>query len=122
MLTLGIDRQLELSQLFGAPMRERGRGGIILLGSLAGFVGAEHMSLYAAAKAVSRVFADELWLEMAEHGVDVTELVLGVPRSPAVDRAGLDLDMRDSIRRTWFPRGQSVRANSHEARPMMMGR
>lgn len=92
-LTLNIDRQLELSQVFGAPMRERGRGGIILLGSLAGFVGAEHVSIYAAAKAFSRVFAEGLWLEMAEHGVDVLGLVLGVTRTPAMERAGLDFDL-----------------------------
>ncbi|WP_027501831.1 SDR family NAD(P)-dependent oxidoreductase [Rhodococcus sp. UNC363MFTsu5.1] len=92
-LTLNIDRQLELSQIFGAPMRGRGRGGIILLGSLAGFVGAEHMSIYAAAKAFSRVFAEGLWLEMTEHGVDVLELVLGVTRTPAMERAGLDFDL-----------------------------
>ncbi|OQQ25169.1 SDR family NAD(P)-dependent oxidoreductase [Prescottella equi] len=92
-LTLNVDRQLELSHIFGAPMRERRRGGIVLLGSLAGFVGAEHMSIYAAAKAFSRVFAEGLWLEMAEHGVDVVELILGVTRTPAMERAGLDFDL-----------------------------
>jgi len=92
-LTLNIDRQLELAHSFGAPMRERGRGGIILLGSLAGFVGAEHMSIYAAAKAFSRVFAEGLWMEMIEHNVDVLELVLGVTRTPAMERAGLNFDL-----------------------------
>ncbi|GAA4340818.1 hypothetical protein GCM10023178_54100 [Actinomadura luteofluorescens] len=30
---------------------------------------------------------------MREHGVDVLELVLGVTRTPAMERAGLNMDM-----------------------------
>ncbi|MBT2267955.1 SDR family NAD(P)-dependent oxidoreductase [Rhodococcus erythropolis] len=92
-ITLNVDRQLELTQLFGAPMRDRGRGGIILVGSLAGFVGSEGMSIYSAAKAFSRIFAEGLWLELGEHGVDVVELILGVTRTPAMERAGLNFDL-----------------------------
>ncbi|CDZ87237.1 SDR family NAD(P)-dependent oxidoreductase [Rhodococcus ruber] len=92
-ITLNIDRQLELSHLFGAKMKERGRGGIMLLGSLAGYMGSEHQSIYAASKAFSRVFAESLWLELAPHGVHVVELVLGVTRTPAMIRAGLNFDI-----------------------------
>ncbi|AKE91473.1 short-chain dehydrogenase [Rhodococcus sp. WB1] len=92
-IDLNIHRQLELSHLFGAKMKERGRGGIMLLGSLAGYMGAEHQSIYAASKAFSRVFAESLWLELAPHGVHVVELVLGVTRTPAMIRAGLNFDI-----------------------------
>ncbi|MGW3481781.1 SDR family NAD(P)-dependent oxidoreductase [Rhodococcus indonesiensis] len=92
-ITLNIDRQLELSHLFGSKMKERGRGGIMLLGSLAGYMGSEHQSIYAASKAFSRVFAESLWLELAPHGVHVVELVLGVTRTPAMIRAGLNFDI-----------------------------
>lgn len=91
-MTLNIDRKLELTQLFGAPMAERGRGGIILLSSVTGFVGSAHMSVYSASKAFSRVFAEGLWLEMCERGVDVLALVAGVTRTPAMERAGLNFD------------------------------
>ncbi|MGO3326141.1 SDR family NAD(P)-dependent oxidoreductase [Gordonia sp. (in: high G+C Gram-positive bacteria)] len=91
-MTLNIDRQLELVQLFGKPMAERGRGGIVLLGSVTGFVGSGHQSIYSAAKAFSRVFAEGLWWEMRDRGVDVVELVLGVTRTPAMARAGLNFD------------------------------
>ena len=90
---LNIDRQLELSHVFGGPMRERGRGGIILIGSMAGYLGAEHQSIYSASKAFSRIFAEGLWLELKEHGVHVLELVLGVTRTPAMARAGLNFDI-----------------------------
>ncbi|UTM37773.1 SDR family NAD(P)-dependent oxidoreductase [Rhodococcus pyridinivorans] len=92
-IELNVHRQIELSHLFGGPMKERGRGGIMLLGSLSGYMGAEHQSIYAASKAFSRVFAESLWLELAPHGVHVVELVLGVTRTPAMVRAGLNFDI-----------------------------
>lgn len=92
-ITLNIDRQLELAHHFGAKMKQRRRGAIVLLGSLAGYLGAEHQSIYAAAKAFSRVFAEGLWLELQPYGVQVVELVLGVTRTPAMERAGLNFDL-----------------------------
>ncbi|NLU81648.1 SDR family NAD(P)-dependent oxidoreductase [Rhodococcus sp. HNM0569] len=92
-LELNVVKQLELSHHYGALMRERGRGGIILLGSMSGFMGAEQQSLYSASKAFSRIFAESLWLELEPHGVDVVELVLGVTRTPAMERAGLNFDI-----------------------------
>src|SRR5699024_1014871 len=73
-------------------MAERGHGGIILLSSVTGFAGCAHMSVYSASKAFSRVFAEGLWLEMRERGVDVLGLVAGVTRTPAMERAGLHFD------------------------------
>ena len=92
-IDLNITRQLELAHHFGAKMKDRGRGGIILLGSLAGYLGSEHQSIYGAAKAFSRVFAEGLWLELKPCGVHVVELVLGVTRTPAMERAGLRFDI-----------------------------
>jgi len=92
-IDLNITRQLELAQHFGAKMKERGRGGIMLLGSLAGYMGSEQQSFYGAAKAFSRVFAEGLWLELKPFGVHVVELVLGVTRTPAMERAGLRFDL-----------------------------
>lgn len=92
-IDLNITAQLALTQHFGAAMAERGRGGIMLVGSLAGYMGQADMSIYAAVKAFSRVFAEGLWLELRERGVDVLELVLGVTRTPAMERAGLDFSL-----------------------------
>jgi short-subunit dehydrogenase len=72
------------------PMKQRRRGGILLVGSLAGYVGASHEAIYAAVKAFGRIFAEGLWVELKEYDVDVLELVLGVTRTPAMERAGLD--------------------------------
>lgn len=92
-IDLNITSQLTLTRHFGAAMKERGRGGIVLLGSLSGYMGTETQSIYSAAKAFGRVFAEGLWLELAPFGVHVVELVLGVTRTPAMDRAGLNYDI-----------------------------
>ena len=92
-IDLNITSQLHLSQHFGARMKDRGRGGIVLVGSLAGYLGSEDQSIYAASKAFGRIFAESLWLELAPFGVHVVELVLGVTRTPAMVRAGLNFDL-----------------------------
>lgn len=89
---LNVTRMLELVQHYGRAMVNRGRGGIILVGSLSGYMGAVRHSIYAGAKAFSRMFAESLWLELREHNVDVLELVLGVTRTPAMERVGLNFD------------------------------
>ncbi|MGW5312191.1 SDR family NAD(P)-dependent oxidoreductase [Nocardia thailandica] len=91
-IDLNVTVPLRLVQHFGAPMRARRRGGIVLVGSLSGYLGAARIGVYAAAKAFARTFAEGLWLEMRDHDVDVLELVLGVTRTPAMERAGLALD------------------------------
>ncbi|GAA0594131.1 SDR family NAD(P)-dependent oxidoreductase [Actinomadura livida] len=91
-IDLNITAQLAFTHHFGALMKTRGRGGILLVGSLAGYMGQPQISVYSAVKAFGRIFAEGLWLEMREHGVDVLELVLGVTRTPAMERAGLNMD------------------------------
>ncbi|WP_255799520.1 SDR family NAD(P)-dependent oxidoreductase [Mycobacteroides abscessus] len=91
-IDLNVTRMMELVQLFGRPMATRRRGGILLVGSLSGYMGADRHSVYAGAKAFSRMFAESLWLELREHNVDVLELVLGVTRTPAMERIGLNFD------------------------------
>ncbi|HTQ21777.1 SDR family NAD(P)-dependent oxidoreductase [Mycobacterium sp.] len=92
-IDLNVIRMLELVQHFGRPMRARGRGGILLVGSMAGTYGSMRQSVYSGVKAFSRLFAESLWLELREYGVDVLELVLGVTRTPAMARAGLNFDV-----------------------------
>ena len=64
----------------------------MLLGSLAGYLGSARQTVYGGVKAFTRIFAEGLWLELRDHGVDVLELVLGVTRTPAMERAGLNFD------------------------------
>ncbi|WP_040794891.1 SDR family NAD(P)-dependent oxidoreductase [Nocardia higoensis] len=92
-IDLNITAQLALVHHFGARMRAAGHGGLLLVGSMSGFLGGYHQTVYAGVKAFGRLFAESLWLELREHGVDVLELVLGVTRTPAMQRAGLNFDV-----------------------------
>jgi short-subunit dehydrogenase len=92
-IDLNIGTMLALVQHFGRLMRERRHGGILMVGSMAGYLGSMRHSVYGGVKAFGRLFAESLWLELREYNVDVLELVLGVTRTPAMVRAGLNFDV-----------------------------
>ncbi|SOX54344.1 KR domain-containing protein [Mycobacterium ahvazicum] len=92
-IDLNIRTMMALVQHFGRPMRAHRRGGILLVGSMAGYVGSMRHSVYGGVKAFGRIFAESLWLELREHNVHVLELVLGVTRTPAMERVGLNFDV-----------------------------
>lgn len=92
-IDLNVTAPLALVHHFAPAMKERGRGGILLTGSLAGYVGSSSEAIYGAAKAFNRIFAEGLWIELQAYGVDVLHLVLGVTRTPAMERAGLNFDL-----------------------------
>jgi len=62
---------LLLTHALGREMQERGRGGIIVISSGAAWVGTAWNANYAASKAWGLVFAESLWAELGERGVDV---------------------------------------------------
>jgi short-subunit dehydrogenase len=60
----------------------RGRGGVVLMSSLAGNQGTARLAAYAASKAFNRVLAEALWIELAPRGVDVLACCAGAVRTP----------------------------------------
>ncbi len=75
---------MQLCHHFAPRMVERGRGGIVIFGSGAGFAGGPNMAAYAASKAFDMVFAEALWAELHGKGVDVLGLILGKTNTPAL--------------------------------------
>lgn len=90
---LNVTTMTSLTQHYARAMRQRGRGGILLVGSMSGYLGSVRHTVYGGVKAFSRIFAEGLWVELREHGVEVLELVLGVTRTPAMERVGLNFDI-----------------------------
>ena len=90
---LNVTAMMALTQHFARPMRDRRRGGILLVGSMAGYLGSVRHTVYGGVKAFGRIFAESLWLELREYDVHVLELVLGVTRTPAMTRVGLNFDV-----------------------------
>ena len=80
-----------LARHFAPAMRERGRGGIVLVGSLACLAGSSLLAVYSAVKAFNVNFAEGLWAELRPHGVDVCCTPLGMTYTEALAADGLRL-------------------------------
>lgn len=81
-----------LAHHFGGAMRERGRGGIVLVASLACLAGSATLAMYSAVKAFQHNFAEGLWSELRPFGVDVCCTPLGMTYTPAFQRLGIEYD------------------------------
>ncbi len=81
-----------LARHFAPAMRERGRGGIVLVGSLACLAGASLLAVYSAVKAFNVNFAEGLWAELRPYGVDVCCTPLGMTWTEAYQRMGFPYD------------------------------
>ncbi len=66
----------------------RGRGGLVLMSSLAGFQGAPNIAAYAASKAFNTTLGESLWSELGPRGVDVAVCCAGAVRTPGYAVAG----------------------------------
>ena len=104
-IQLGPVCHTTLCHYFGSRMVERGRGGIVLVGSLAGNAGGATIAVYSAVKAYTQSLAEGLWSEMKPKGVDVVYVVLGATDTPArasvgiVDEPGTFIDDPDDVAR-----------------------
>jgi uncharacterized protein len=65
-------------------MKARKRGGLLLVNSSACYGGSAFMAAYSASKAFTLCFAESLWGELRECGVDVLTLVMHMTDTPAL--------------------------------------
>lgn len=77
---------MQLCHHFAPAMVARRGGGIVIFGSGAGLAGGPNMVAYGATKAFDMVFAEALWSELHDKGVDVLGLILGKTNTPALRR------------------------------------
>jgi short-subunit dehydrogenase len=87
-IRLSCISQSMIVQHFARKMTERKRGGIILVGSLAGNAGIPNMAAYGGAKAYTQLFGEALWAELKPRGIDVFVLVVGSTDTPRRRRSG----------------------------------
>lgn len=73
---------LTLADEFGRAMAARGRGGLLIMASMAAAQGSPLVATYAASKAFDLVLAEGLWEELGKHGVDVLACRAGATRTP----------------------------------------
>src|SRR5256885_11248923 len=85
-LDLNCAAPLALAYGYLPAMAARGRGGFVLMSSLAGQQGSPGLAAYAATKAFDVVLAEGLWGELRAHGVDVLTAVAGAVATPGLGR------------------------------------
>jgi short-subunit dehydrogenase len=93
LVALNLLAPLRLSRAALPGMRERGRGHLVFVSSIA-TVGVGGEAVYAATKAGLRAFAASLRHEVAGEGIGVTTLLPGAVRTPFFDHRGRAYDRR----------------------------
>ncbi len=91
MVALNITAVIQLSHVLARRMTARGRGGIILFGSILGWQGVPGEANYAATKAYVQTLAEGLYGELKPLGVDVLCVAPGPVHTGFAARAGLSM-------------------------------
>jgi len=95
-IAINVHGQVDFSRHYGKLMVDRGHGGIILTGSLGGYLGSPTLAAYCASKAFSRIYTEALWGEMQPLGVDVLHLNIGFTATPAMERLGMPIEFAEA--------------------------
>ncbi|MCW1402511.1 SDR family NAD(P)-dependent oxidoreductase [Novosphingobium sp. MW5] len=91
LVRMNISTLIDAANGFGKGMLARGqngqgRGGIIVMASGAGLGGQPNLVLYSATKAFEINFAESLWAEYHERGIDVIGIAAPIMRTPTLLR------------------------------------
>jgi short-subunit dehydrogenase len=84
---VNVKGPLRFVHALAPAMRQEGRGGLVLMSSIAGFHGAPNLAAYAASKAFNIVLGESLWAELRPSGVDVLVSCAGAIRTPNYAKA-----------------------------------
>lgn len=81
-----------LAHHFARRFVARGRGGIVLMSSMAALAGSAYVATYSASKAFDINLAEGLAIELRPRGVDAMAVVAGATRTPALLASGATVD------------------------------
>jgi uncharacterized protein len=86
LVRMNISTLIDAANGFGKQFLARGKGGIIIMASGAGLGGQPNLAMYAATKAFEINFAESLWAEYHERGVDVIGIAAPLMKTPTLLR------------------------------------
>lgn len=86
LVRMNISTLIDAANGFGKGFLERGKGGIIVMASGAGLGGQPNLVLYSATKAFEINFAESLWAEYRERGIDVIGIAAPIMHTPTLLR------------------------------------
>jgi short-subunit dehydrogenase len=84
LLNLGARALMRITHAVGQKLRQRGRGGIVLMGSHAALGGNKKFAMYTATKGFMLNFGESLWMELKDQGVDVLNFLIMVVDTPTL--------------------------------------
>jgi short-subunit dehydrogenase len=89
-LRINAEAHLSLTHHFGQVLARRGRGGILLVSSVAGIQGVPYIANYSATKSYVLSLGEALHRELSPRGVNLTVLAPGATATPMATRFGAD--------------------------------
>jgi short-subunit dehydrogenase len=104
-MRVNAEVHLELTRHFGQRLVARGRGGVLLVSSIAGLQPIPFAANYAATKSYVLALGEAVHRELAAKGVHVTVLLPGATDTPMLTRFGAD---RSPMRRLIMPVDECV--------------
>ncbi|MHA1121391.1 MAG: SDR family NAD(P)-dependent oxidoreductase [Candidatus Heimdallarchaeota archaeon] len=81
-IDINVKGPMVFTHHFGQLMKDRGKGGIILLSSLAGLQGDPYHAHYSATRGYTMNLAEALWYEMRNYGVHIMTCAAGATKTP----------------------------------------
>lgn len=86
LVRMNITTLIDATNGFGKRFLQRGKGGLIVMASGAGLGGQPNLAMYSATKAFEINFAESLWAEYHERGIDVIGIAAPIMRTPTLLR------------------------------------
>lgn len=92
LLDVNVRAPIVLTKAVSPGMRQRGRGRVVNVASIAGRLGVPNETVYSASKGALAVFSRALDAELADSGVGVTVVLPGVVQTSFFERRGAPYD------------------------------
>ncbi|CAN1514204.1 SDR family NAD(P)-dependent oxidoreductase [Sphingorhabdus sp.] len=86
LVRMNISTLIDAANGFGKQFVARGTGGVIVMASGAGLGGQPNLAMYAATKAFEINFAESLWAEYHERGIDIIGIAAPLMKTPTLLR------------------------------------
>jgi short-subunit dehydrogenase len=119
-INVNIKTPTKLIRQLVKQFKERGSGGILLISSVSGLIGARFITVYSAMKSYQATLARGLWDEMREFGIDIACTIPGAISTPNLIK---DVQSSESIPGTQTPQevaSESVRFLASRSGPVMI--